>query len=74
MAGWSTYAKHRDLFRNNLAICGRDRHVYNSGVPPAMIYCAQTWTLTKQAKWKEVCSTSHQDKLPTSGSGRGQHS
>ena len=51
MAGWAAYAKHRDIFNSNLAICLK-RQVYNSCVPPAMIYGAETWTLTKQAQNK----------------------
>ena len=35
MAGWAAYAKHRDIFKNNLAICLK-RQVYNSCVLPAM--------------------------------------
>ena len=83
MAGWAAYAKHRDIFKSNLAICLK-RQVYNSCVLPAMTYGAETWTLTKQArtnlrphrpKWKEVCSTSHTKiEGPTSGLGRGQNS
>ena len=51
MAGWATYAKHRDIFKSNLAICLK-RQVYNSCVMPAMTYGAETWTLTKQAQNK----------------------
>ena len=51
MAGWAAYAKHRDIFKSNLAICLK-RQVYNSCVLPAMTYCAETWTLTKQAQNK----------------------
>ena len=50
-AGWAAYAKHRDIFRSNLAICLK-RQVYHSCVLPAMIYGAETWTLTKQAQKK----------------------
>ena len=42
MAGWAAYAKHRDIFKSNLAIC-LNRHVYNSCVLPAMPYGAETW-------------------------------
>ena len=31
MAGWAAYAKHRDIFKSNLAICLK-RQVYNSCV------------------------------------------
>ena len=84
MASWATYAKHRDIFKSNPAICLKGQ-LYNSCVLPAMTYGAETWTLTKQAQnknlrphrptWKEVCSTSHTKiERPTSGSGRGQKS
>ena len=46
MAGWAAHAKHRDIFRSNLAICLK-RKVYNSCMLPAMTYGAETWTLTK---------------------------
>ena len=51
MAGWAAYTKHRDMFKSNLAICLKVQ-VYNSCVLPAMKYCAETWTLTKQAQNK----------------------
>ena len=51
MAGSAAYAKHRDIFKSNLAICLK-RQVYNSYVLPAMTYGAKTWTLTKQAQNK----------------------
>ena len=34
-AAWAAYAKHRDIFKSNLAICLK-RQVYNSCVLPAM--------------------------------------
>ena len=53
IAGWAAYAKHRDIFKSNVAICLK-KHVYNSCVlpVPAMTYGAKTWTLTKQAQNK----------------------
>ena len=51
MTGWAAYAKHRDIFKSNLAICLK-RHMYNSCVLPTMKYGAETWTLTKQAQNK----------------------
>ena len=51
MAGWAAYAKHRNIFKSNHAICLK-RQVYNSCVLPAMTYSAETWTLTKQAQNK----------------------
>ena len=41
MAGWVAYAKHRDIFKSNLAICLK-RQVYNSYVLLAMTYGAET--------------------------------
>ena len=41
MAGWAAYAKHRDIFKINLATCLK-RQVYNSCVLPAMAYGAET--------------------------------
>ena len=51
MAGWAAYAKYRDIFKSNLAICLK-RQVYNSCVLPAMTYDVETWPLTKQAQNK----------------------
>ena len=48
MAGREVYAKHRDIFKSNLAFCLK-RHVYNACVLSAMKYGAETWKLTKQA-------------------------
>ena len=44
-------AKHRDIFKINLAICLK-RQVYNSCMLPAMTCGEETWTLTKQAQNK----------------------
>ena len=43
VAGWAAYAKHRDIFKSNLAICLK-RQGYDSCVLPAMTYGAETWT------------------------------
>ena len=51
IAGWAAYAKHRDIFKSNLAICLK-RQVYTSCVVLAMTYDAETWRLTKQAQNK----------------------
>ena len=50
-AGWTAYAKHRDIFKSNFVIC-LNRKVYNSCVLPAMTYGAETWSITKQAHTK----------------------
>ena len=51
MAGWAAYAKHRYIFKSNLAICLK-RQVYKSCVLAAMAYGADTWALTKQSQNK----------------------
>ena len=50
-AGWAAYAKHRHIFKSNLAICLK-RQAYYSCVLPATTYGAGTWTLTKQVQNK----------------------
>ena len=61
MAGWAAYAKHRDIFKSNLAICLK-RQVYNSCVLPAMTYGAETWTLTKQAQNKIAAAQTKKER------------
>ena len=51
MAGSAAYAKHRDIFKSNLAICLK-RPVYNSCVLPAKTCCTETRTLTLQVQYK----------------------
>ena len=48
-AGWTAFAKHRDIFKGNIGTCLK-RQVYNSCVLPTMTYGAETWALTTQAK------------------------
>ena len=60
-AGWTAYAKHRDIFISNFAICLK-RKVYNSYVLPAMTYGAETWSLTKQAQKKLAVAQSRRQK------------
>ena len=50
-AGWTAFAKHRDIFKGNIRTCLKSQ-VYNSCVLPAMTYGAETWALTIQAKNK----------------------
>ena len=50
-AGCTAYSKHRDIFKDNFAICLK-RNVYNSCVLPAMTHGAETWSLSKQAQKK----------------------
>ena len=50
-AGWTAFAKHRDIFKSNIGTCLK-RQVYNSCVLPAMTYGAETWAFTTQAKNK----------------------
>ena len=61
MTGWAAYAKHRDIFKSNLAICLK-RQVYNSCVLPAMTYGAETWTLTKQAQNKLAAAQTNMER------------
>ena len=51
VAGWAAYAKQRDIFKSNIAICLK-KQVYNSCMLPYMTYGAETWTLTNQAQRK----------------------
>ena len=50
-AGWTAFAKHRDIFKSNTGTCLK-RQIYNSCVLPAITYSAETWALTTQAKNK----------------------
>ena len=50
-AGWTAFAKHRDIFKGNIGTCLK-RQIYNSCVLPTMTHGAETWTLTTQAKNK----------------------
>ena len=51
MAGWTAFAKHRDIFKGNIGSCLK-RQIYKSCVLPAMTYGAETWALTTQVKNK----------------------
>ena len=51
LAGWTAFAKHRDIFRGNIGTCLK-RQTYNSCVLPAMAYGAEIWELTYHAKNK----------------------
>ena len=50
-AGWTEFAKHRDIFKGNFGTCLK-RQAFKSCVLPAMIHGAETWALTIQAKNK----------------------
>ena len=58
MAGWAAYAKHRDIFKSNLAICLK-RQVYNSCVLPAMTYGADLDT--DQTSTEQTCGRTDQN-------------
>ena len=58
MAGWAAYAKHRDIFKGNLAICLK-RQVYNYCVLPAMTYGADL--ATDQTSTEQTCGRTHQN-------------
>ena len=72
MAGWAAYAKHRDIFKSNLAICLK-RQVYNSCVLPAMTYGAETWTLTKQAQNKLAAAQTKMERSMLNITYKDQH-
>ena len=60
-AGWAAYAKHRDIFKSNLAICLK-RQVYNSCVLPAMSY--DIWCIdldTDQTSTEQTCGRTDQN-------------
>ncbi|KAK2190367.1 hypothetical protein NP493_82g00031 [Ridgeia piscesae] len=48
-AGWTAFAKHRDIFKSNIGTCLK-RQVYNSCVLLAMTYGAEIWAFTTKAK------------------------
>ena len=50
-AGWTSFAKRRDIFKGNIGICSK-RKAYNSCIFPAMTYGAETRTFTTHAKNK----------------------
>ena len=50
-AGWTAFAKHRDIFKGNIGICLK-RQIYNSCVLLTMTYSAETRVPTTQAKNK----------------------
>ena len=72
MAGWAAYAKHRDIFKSNLAICLK-RQVYNCCVLPAMTYGAETWTLTKQAQNKLAAAQTKMERSMLNITYKDQH-
>ena len=50
-AGWTAFAKHRNIFEGNIGTCLK-KQVYHSCVFPAIIYGAETWALTTRAQSK----------------------
>ncbi|KAK2161719.1 hypothetical protein NP493_1564g00004 [Ridgeia piscesae] len=60
-AGWTAFAKHRDIFTGNIEICLK-RSVYNSCVLPAMTYSAETWAMNTQAKNKLAAAQTKMDR------------
>ncbi|KAK2162221.1 hypothetical protein NP493_1533g00028 [Ridgeia piscesae] len=50
-AGWTAFAKHRDIFKGNFGACLK-KQIYNSCILPAMTYGAETWAPTTHAKNK----------------------
>ena len=60
-ASWAAYAKHRGVFKSNLAILPK-RVVYNSCVLPDMSKGADTWTITKQAQNKLAAAQTEMER------------
>ena len=60
-AGWKEFAKHRDIFKGNIATC-LTRQIYNSCVLPATAYGAETWALTTQAKHKLAAAQTKKER------------
>ena len=59
MADWAAYAKHRDIFKSNLAICLK-RQVYNSCVLPALtLWCGDLDT--NQISTEQTCGRTDQN-------------
>ena len=61
--GWTAYAKHRDIFKSNFAICLK-RKVYNLCVLPAMTYGTQRYGHGNMAtrKTSSEKTSGHADK------------
>ena len=72
VAGWAAYAKHRDIFKSNLAICLK-RQGCDSCVLPAVTYGAETWTLTKQAQNKLVAAQTNMERSMLNITYKDQH-
>ena len=60
-AGWTAFAKHSDIFMDNIGTCLK-RQIYNSCVLPAMTYGAETWALTTRAKNKPVAAQTKKER------------
>ena len=60
-AGWTAFAKHRDIFEGNIGTCFK-RQVYNSCVLPALNYGAETWVLTTHAKNKRAAAQTKMER------------
>ena len=58
MAGWAAYAKHRDIFKRNLAICLK-RQVYNSCAASYDIWCR--YLDTDQTSTEQTCGRTDQN-------------
>ena len=56
MAGWAAYAKHRDIFKSNLAICLK-RQVYNSY---GILWCR--YLDTGQTSTEQTCGRTDQNE------------
>ena len=60
-AGWTAYAKHRDIFKSNIPISLK-RKVYEACIIPAMTYAAETWSLTTKMENKLAAAQSKMER------------
>ena len=59
IAGWAAYAKHRDTFKSNLAICLK-RQVYNSVLPAMTLWCRDLDT--DETSTEQTCGRTDQNQ------------
>ena len=59
--GWTALAKHRDIFKGNIGTCFQ-KQVYKSCGLPAIMYGAETWELTTQAKNKLAAAQTNMER------------
>ena len=60
-AGWTAFAKNRDIFKINIGTCF-GRQIYKSCVIPAVTYGAETWALTIHGKNKLAATITNMER------------